>query len=341
MLNTLNYTEALLYDQLTEKKVKCSLCAHRCSIKEGRRGICRVRENKDGKLYTLVQNRPCSFAIDPIEKKPLFHFIPGSKTFSLCTVGCNFKCLHCQNAGISQYPSLNKDTIVGNDTTPADVIHAAEGGGCRTISYTYTEPTVYMEFALECAVEAHRKGFKNVFVSNGYMTPESAEMIAPYLDGNNIDLKGDNEFYKKVCGARVEPVLETIKLMKERGVWVEITTLIIPGYNDSERVLNGIIDFILSVDNSIPWHVTRFHPTHKLIKAESTPLETLQLARNTGMKKGLKFVYEGNTRAGSGESTYCYECNSLLIERAGFSIYNNRLKDGKCPECKAFIEGVW
>jgi pyruvate formate lyase activating enzyme len=332
--------EAMFYEKLDEQKVRCFLCAHRCLIKDGKRGICAVRENKGGTLYTLVYGRLIATNIDPIEKKPLFHFQPGSTSFSIATIGCNFQCDHCQNFQISQYPRLH-DNIIGEDATPEAIVQAAQRNGCSSIAYTYTEPTIFFEFAYDCARLAHEKGIKNVFVSNGYTSPEATRVIAPHLDGNNIDLKGDDDFYKNICSVKLGPVKETIRLMKELGVWVEVTTLIIPDYNDSEEQLRDIAEFIKSVDVSIPWHVTQFYPTHKLTDKPRTPVKTLRKAREIGFQTGLKYVYEGNVPGEGGENTYCPKCKELLIERSGFSISHNRIKDGKCPRCGSQIDGVW
>ena len=281
--------EAMFYEKLDEKKVRCFLCSHHCTIKEGKRGICHVRKNMDGTLYSLVYGKVVSMHIDPIEKKPLFHFLPSSTSFSIATAGCNFRCEHCQNFEISQYPMEHED-IPGQTVTPEDIVEAAARNGCESISYTYTEPTIFFEFAYDCAKLAHRRGIKNVFVSNGYTTPEATRVIAPYLHGNNIDLKGSDDFYRKICSARLEPVKETIRLMKELGVWVEVTTLIIPDLNDSEEDLRDIAGFIKSVDPYIPWHVTQFYPTYKLMDKPRTPLKTLQKAREIGLEAGLKYV---------------------------------------------------
>ena len=332
--------EAMFYEKLDEKKVRCFLCAHHCRIKDGKRGICYVRKNIDGALYSLVYGKVISMHIDPIEKKPLFHFLPASTSFSIATVGCNFRCEHCQNFEISQYPKEHED-IPGHSVTPEDVVEAAARSGCESISYTYTEPTIFFEFAYDCAKLARQKGIRNVFVSNGYTTPEATRLIAPYLDGNNIDLKGNDDFYKKLCGARVEPVKETIRLMKELGVWVEVTTLIIPDYNDSEEDLREIAGFIASVSPSIPWHVTQFYPTYKLTDKPRTPLKTLRRAREIGAEAGLKYVYEGNVPGEGGENTYCPNCRQLLIGRFGFSIGEIKIREAKCPKCGAAIEGVW
>ncbi|MBI5213249.1 MAG: AmmeMemoRadiSam system radical SAM enzyme, partial [Nitrospirae bacterium] len=238
-----------------------------------------------------------------------------------------------------QYPKQHPD-IPGEDMTPEQVVQEAELAGCKSISYTYTEPTIFMEFAYDCARLAHEKGIKNVFVSNGFSSPDATKLIAPYLDANNIDLKGDDDFYKKVAGARLQPVLDTIKLMKELGVWVEITTLIIPGYNDSEEFLQWVAGFIKSIDIAMPWHVTQFYPTYKMLDRPRTPVNTLRTARDIGLKAGLKYVYEGNVPGEGGENTYCHSCGELLIERFGFSLTTIRMKDSKCQKCGAQIDGI-
>jgi len=331
--------EARLYEKLDGGKVKCFLCPHYCTIPPGKRGICSVRENADGTLYSLVYGRVIAKHVDPIEKKPLFHFYPGSHSFSISTVGCNFRCLHCQNFEISQYPKQNKD-IPGEDMSPEEVVEQAARSGCESISYTYTEPTIFFEFAYDCARLAHKKGIKNVFVSNGYMSPDAVRLIAPYLDANNIDLKGDDTFYKKVVGAKLQPVLDTIKLMKDLGVWVEVTTLLIPDYNDSDDFLTFAAEFIKSVDVAIPWHVTQFYPTFKLIDKPRTPLSTLQRAREIGLKAGLRFVYEGNIPGEGGENTICPSCGHLLIERLGFTLTHVSMRDSVCGKCGMRIDGV-
>ncbi len=224
--------------------------------------------------------------------------------------------------------------------TPEDVVNEAIKYNCQSISYTYTEPTIYMEFAYDCARIAKERGLKNVFVSNGYMTPEAIEKIAPYLDANNIDLKGDDDFYKKITGARLQCVLDTIKDMKDRGVWIEVTTLIIPGLNDSEDFLRWVADYIVSVSTEIPWHVTQFYPTYKLTDRGRTPVAILRKAREIGLKAGLKYVYEGNVPGEGGENTYCPNCGKVVIERFGFSLTNINIKNGKCIFCNENIDGV-
>jgi len=333
--------EAMFYEAMSENRVRCNLCSHRCKIHEGKRGICGVRENRNGALYSVVYGKIIAEHIDPIEKKPLFNFLPGSKAFSIGTVGCNFHCKHCQNFDISQYPHSHGGEIVGQDRMPEQIVTLAKAAGCQTIAYTYTEPTIFYEFAYDTAMSAQKEGIKNVFVSNGYMSPESARQIAPYLDAINIDIKAfTDKFYKDVCGARLNPVLETIQLMKELDVWVEVTTLIIPGLNDGEQELRDIARYVKSVDPNIPWHVSQFYPTYKLLDRPRTPVATLRRAREIGIEEGLRYVYAGNMFGEGGENTYCYACGSMLIERYGLELMQNRLQDGKCPECGTRIDGV-
>ncbi len=331
--------EALLYAKEDDGSVRCRLCAHHCAIHPERHGICGVRENHGGTLFSRVYGKVVAAHIDPIEKKPLYHFHPGSQSFSIATVGCNFKCRHCQNADISQSPRISKN-IPGRETTPEQIVSAAADAGCSSISYTYTEPTIFFEFAYDCARLARERGIKNVFVSNGYTSPEATRMIAPYLDANNIDLKGDDDFYRKLAGAKLQPVLDTIRLMKELGVWVEVTTLIIPGWNDSDAFLRWAARFLVSIDPAIPWHVTQFHPTHELLDKPRTPVSTLRRARETGLAAGLKYVYEGNIAGEGGENTFCPQCGVTVLSRFGFSLRGIQMKNGRCAACNTLIDGV-
>ncbi|OGW41606.1 MAG: AmmeMemoRadiSam system radical SAM enzyme [Nitrospirae bacterium GWD2_57_8] len=324
-----------------QQQVQCSLCSHRCLIAEGKRGICAVRENQGGILYTLVYDKIIARNIDPIEKKPLFHFHPGSLSYSIATPGCNFRCRHCQNADISQLPRDQGGMVLGEEFTPEQIVRSARGRRCASISYTYTEPTIYFELAYDTARLAAEVGLRNVFVTNGYITPEALETIRPYLHGANIDLKGfSDNFYRKVCGARLEPVLDAIRLYKQFGIWIEITTLVIPGHNDSDSQLRDIARFIVSLGKDIPWHVSRFHPTYKLTDQPSTPLETLRRAREIGLEEGLRYVYEGNI-PGEGEDTACWSCGRTLVKRTGFHVEENRVKEGKCSYCGVLMDGVW
>jgi pyruvate formate lyase activating enzyme len=333
--------EALFYGKLDDQKVHCFLCRHHCKINEGKRGLCGVRENKGGTLYTLIYGFPCSYHVDPIEKKPLFHFYPGSRAFSIATAGCNFRCSHCQNHEISQMPR-DEGHIYGQKMEPPEVVEMAAKAGCKSISYTYTEPTIFYEYALDCAMLAKEKGISNNFVTNGYIEDEPLKTIKPYLDGANIDLKGFTaDFYKKVCGADLQGVLDAIKTYKSLGVWIELTTLVIPGYNESEEELRSIARFIhndLGVET--PWHVSAFYPTYKLTEAPRTPAKTLQRARQIGIEEGLRYVYTGNIPGADGESTYCWSCKKLVIGRYGYTLSEYNIKDSACTFCGAIIDGV-
>lgn len=313
--------------------VHCFLCAHHCRVGPGERGLCGVRENRDGVLYTLVYGRPVSLAVDPIEKKPLFHFLPGSLSLSLATVGCNFTCAFCQNADISQMPR-DQGRITGRFVPPEQVVEAAVQAGCLSISYTYTEPTVFYEYARDCARLAVQAGLKNVFVTNGYMTKETLADIDGHLHAANVDLKSfSDDFYRTQAGARLKPVLDSIRRLWEMGVWLEVTTLLIPGLNDQEVELRALTEFLASVSPDIPWHVSRFHPTYRLLDAVPTPVSSIERALRLGREAGLRYVYGGNVAGHSSESTVCPGCGESLIERRGFSLGRIDLKDGRCPRC--------
>jgi pyruvate formate lyase activating enzyme len=332
--------EARFYEKLEDRKVRCHLCPHECLIRDGRRGICGVRVNQDGVLFSLVYGRAISEAVDPIEKKPLYHFLPGTKTFSIATVGCNFTCLHCQNYSISQFPGEGHD-IVGERVSPEKVVALAQQTGCRSIAYTYTEPTIFLEYAMDTAKLARLAGLKNVFVTNGYITSEALRAVSPYLDGANIDLKAfTDQFYHTICGGKLQPVLDSIRLYKELGIWVEVTTLVIPNHNDSEDEFTKIARFLADIDPDLPWHVTQFYPTYRLTDQPRTPVETLDKARQIGIKTGLKYVYQGNVPGGGGENTYCPGCGKPVIERFGFTIERYDLVNGRCPSCGERISGV-
>lgn len=333
--------EVLFYETLEEEKVRCKTCAHNCVVMPGKRGICGVRENRGGKLYALNYGQVVAEHIDPIEKKPLFHFLPGSRSYSIATVGCNFRCLFCQNADISQMPR-ETGIIYGKDRTPEDILQETLASRCASISYTYTEPTIFLEFALDIMKPAKSRGIANVFVTNGFMSPETCDAIAPFLDAANVDLKSFRDsFYKDLCGARLAPVLDSITRLKKAGVWIEITTLIIPGHNDDPAELRDIARFIVSVGKETPWHVTRFHPAYRMMNTPITPVSTLVQAREIGLKEGLEFVYTGNVPGEKGESTYCPSCKALVIERFGFMSKIVNLDNGHCGKCGRLIAGVW
>jgi pyruvate formate lyase activating enzyme len=310
-------------------------------IGPGKRGICGVRENREGVLYSLVYGKIVAQNVDPIEKKPLFHVFPGSLSFSMATVGCNFRCDFCQNSDISQLHSEYVN-IAGREMSPADLVERAVSSGSKTIAYTYTEPTVYFEFALDTAQLAHERGLRNIFVTNGYMSSAGIEKIAPFLDAANVDLKSFREnFYKNYCGARLQPVLETIQMMKELSIWLEITTLLIPGLNDEEGEIEEIAGFIFSIGAETPWHISRFHPHYKMLMSPPTSAVVIQRARQIGLESGLKYVYTGNIPGAEGENTHCYQCGQLLIGRYGFYIKTMNLKENACPQCGTTLEGIF
>jgi len=332
--------EALLWDHLDGTRIQCRLCAHGCSISESKFGICGVRQNIHGILYTLVYGQTIAANIDPVEKKPLYHFLPGTMSYSIATIGCNFKCGFCQNWQISQASMKDGQVFSRHPMMPEQVVAEAKKNNCRSISYTYTEPTIYFEYALDTAKLARKAGLYNIFVTNGYMTRQSLEMIKPYLDAANVDLKSFRDAsYKKNCQARLQPVLDTIASMKELGVWLEVTTLVVPGENDSEEELGEIAEFLAGIDKDIPWHISRFHPDYKFGNRPATPIETMRKAREIGQNKGLHYVYLGNVPEGS--NTYCYHCHEPLLERQYMGLDKNHLKNGQCPACGAAISGVW
>lgn len=330
---------AFFQEKLTGKKVRCRLCNHFCIIEDGRRGFCNVRLNKDGQLFSLVYGFPVARNVDPIEKKPFFHFLPGSTAFSISTFGCNFKCGFCQNFEISQAPENYAG--YGNIISPAEIVRLAKRYQCDSISYTYTEPTVYFEYAYDCAVIAKQAGLKNNFVTNGYMSSEALNKIAPFLDAANVDLKGDEKFYQKLCSAHVGPVLKNIQTMKEKGIWVEVTTLLIPEYNDTDEVFDFLIDSLSKISFEIPWHISRFFPTYKMSDHYPTSLEKVRDFRNRALEAGFKYVYTGNIVSDPGENTFCPHCGFLLIRREGYLVSENHIVNGACKKCGFKIAGVW
>jgi len=333
--------EAKLYRSIENGNVYCFLCSHRCRIVPLEFGICGVRQNRKGKLYTHVYGEVIAAHVDPIEKKPLYHFLPGTLSFSMATIGCNFRCPFCQNWQISQTSKRNGSDLTGQKLTPEEIVYAAKSHKCKSIAYTYTEPTIFYEYAYDTAVLAKKEGLANIFVTNGYMTHEALEAINPYLDACNVDLKSFSEkFYKDICKAHLKPVLDSIRLMKKLGIWVEVTTLIVPDLNDSDKELTQIAKFIAEVDPDIPWHISRFHPDYNYTESNATPLETLRKALSIGKREGLHYIYIGNV-LGESEDTLCPNCHNILIMRHGYSISQNKIKNSKCPYCGRFVPGVF
>jgi pyruvate formate lyase activating enzyme len=332
--------EALFYKKTKEGMVQCQLCPHFCAIKKGERGKCGVRENKAGKLYSLIYSKPCSLAVDPIEKKPLYHFMPGQPILSIGTVGCNLKCKFCQNCEISQ---ARPEQVYSRDIFPEEIIHEAKKQKIKMIAYTYNEPTIFYEYLLEIAKLAKKAGIKNVIVSNGFINPAPLRKLCRYIDAANIDLKGiEDDFYNKICGARVAPVLETLKILKKEKVWLEITNLIIPTLNDYEKDIKKLVDWVTeNLGKESVLHFTAFYPQYKLAHLPPTSLKILENARKIALDAGLKYAYTGNIQDNEGDNTYCPKCNKLLIKRRLFSIIENNLSKGKCKYCHAKIDGVW
>ena len=332
--------EAMLYEQLAKNRVRCNLCAHHCLIADGKKGICQVRENRDGKLYTLVYGRTVSQNIDPIEKKPLFHFYPGSTAYSIATPGCNFRCAWCQNWEISQMPK-EQHLIAGYKATPEQIVTTARRWGCRSIAYTYTEPTIFFEYAYDTARLARAAGLANIFVTNGYMTEEMLKTIHPYLDAANVDLKAfRDKTYRQYVGARLQPVLDSLKAIKQRNIWLEVTTLVIPGINDEPEELQDAAEFIVrELGADTPWHISRFFPDYQLTNVPPTPQKSLERAWEIGKSVGLRYVYLGNVPGEDKQNTLCPDCGTLLIRRNIFGVLANRIKAGCCPDCGSAIAG--
>jgi len=337
-----NLKQAMLWEPSgQDNKVSCRLCNWRCVIDDGRLGRCQVRKNIDGALYALTYDKVCSANPDPIEKKPLFHFQPGSRSFSIAAMGCNFRCEFCQNWQISQ-AALEEGQIDGEPVAPEHIVATAVRHGCKSMAYTYTEPTIFMELCNDCGRLAKKHGLANVFVSNGFMTTEAIDFASDWLDGINVDLKAFSEdFYKRLCKARLQPVLDTISyIAKQTNIWLEITTLLVPDQNDFEDELKKLADFIVNdAGADVPWHISRFHPQYKYLDSTPMPINSLQRAYEIGKSAGLRYVYLGNLPGSKAESTFCYQCGRMLIERIGYRIATNSIKDSKCPDCGAEIAG--
>jgi pyruvate formate lyase activating enzyme len=328
-------------DPLAPSSVRCIACAHRCVLRPGRIGICGVRQNRGGWLYTLVYGQVVASQVEPIEKKPFYHFLPGTTAFSVATQGCNFHCAFCQNWAISQ---AHRERVVpeSRQVTPEQVVEEAVAAGVRSVAYTYVEPTVFIEFAFDSMVRARAAGLHNLFVTNGYETPEAIELVAPYLDAANVDLKAANDrFYRRVCGARWEPVRDAVVEMQRRGIWLELTTLLVPGLNDDRRELRAMAEWIATaVGPETPWHLTRFQPAYRLSELRPTPAAILVKAAAIGREVGLRHVYVGNAPEAEAATTSCARCGERLIARADYAVTEWRLAGGRCPRCKHALAGV-
>jgi pyruvate formate lyase activating enzyme len=333
--------EAMLYKKLPASEVRCHLCSHYCRIKNHAFGFCRVRQNEDGTLYTRVYGVTAANHVDPVEKKPLYHFLPNTLVYSIGTVGCNFHCGFCQNWEISQAAEESSARKYwGLPMLPEKVVEQTAHYHCASIAYTYTEPTIFFEYVYDTSELARKKGIRNIFVTNGYMTEKALDTIASRIDAANVDLKSyRDEYYRNTCSGRLKPVLNTIRHMKELDIWVEITTLLIPGENDSQEEVRKIADFIAEVDVAMPWHISAFHPSYRFMEHRSTTTEMLLEARDIGLRAGLNFVYLGNVPIDN--DTNCPTCGKTVIKRRGTLVGKIALDNGRCPDCRGTLPGVW
>ena len=331
---------ALLAEPVGDGSVRCHACAMRCLVRPGRSGICGVRENRDGVLVSTVYGRAVAVGVDPIEKKPLFHVAPGALAYSIATVGCPFHCAFCQNWEIAQAPRLGLD-LPTRHLPPSKVVDEALTAGARAVAYTYVEPTVFLEYALDTAREARAAGLLNVFVTDGYATAEAIDLLRPVLDAANVDLKSfDDAFYRRLCGARLAPVLDTLKAYRAAGVWVEVTTLVIPGRNDDPGELRALAGWIATeLGAETPWHVSRFFPAHRMLDVPPTPPETLRRAADIGREAGLAHVYVGNAPQLGLEDTRCAGCGQVLLERHGYRVIDRLGPGATCPGCGRALAG--
>ncbi len=337
-----DYHDAILWEPGEENRIECRLCGQACTIAPGQYGMCRVRLNENGRLVTTNYGSLVAMHVDPIEKKPLFHFLPGTRSLSIAAPGCNFQCSFCQNWRISQAPRKDPN-LTGEAIAPEQIVSTAIGHDCASISYTYTEPTVFFELAFDTARLAHPAGLRNCFVSNGFMTPQAVAMIAPYLDAINVDLKSfREETCQRVMKGGLAPVIDCLRAIVDEGIWLEVTTLVVPDMNDSDQELADIAEFIASeLGVNVPWHVSRFHGDYEMDDRVATPLATLDTACRLGRAAGLKYVYCGNVLDGNGQSTYCDACGAMVIERIGFSVGGMHLQNGSCEKCGQQIDGIW
>jgi len=331
---------AFFSESVKKNNVKCTLCPHFCVIGIGQTGKCNVRKNLDGSLYSLNFDRVTTIHSDPIEKKPLYHFMPGTTSLSIAAMGCNFKCRFCQNNSVSIISDTSE--ITGENISPEEIVDTAIRTGASSISYTYTEPTIYFELMFETAKVAKQAGLKNVMVSNGFISRFALETILPFMDGANIDLKSFSEdFYSKQCSGKLAPVLETIQTINNSSCWLELTTLLIPGLNTSEKEIRSLISFILKTRDDIPWHISRFFPQYKITDKDPTDTELIENVLKNSEKMGIKYVYGGNFNSGKWENTRCQKCGRTLISRKNYQIEIIDFRDGKCRNCAEKTPGVW
>jgi pyruvate formate lyase activating enzyme len=332
--------EAKYYDKLTNNRIKCTLCPRECEVDDLERGFCGVRENIGGIYYTLVHSKPCTVHIDPIEKKPFFHFLPGTTALSLATVGCNMDCKFCQNWQISQMRPEQSEYYF---TPPEEIVNVAKKNNSVSIAHTYSEPVVFYEYMYDIGVECKKKSVRNVMVSNGYINPKPMRELCKYLDAVKIDLKAFSEkYYKDVCVGELKPVLDTLEVLKAEGMWFEIVYLVVPTLNDNKNEISQMSEWIMTkLGPDVPVHFSRFQPLYKLKNLPPTPVKTLEMARDTAMSKGLNYVYIGNVTGHIGENTFCPKCKKIVVERIGYLIKEIKIKNNKCEYCGEKIPGVW
>lgn len=336
----LSWTEARYYKKLTNNKIQCELCPWKCIVQPGRRGHCEVRENKNGTYYSLIYGLLAAYHNDPIEKKPFYHFLPGTTSFSLATAGCNVDCKFCQNWELAQ---RRPEEIPGYKFSPKEIIDNAKKWDCKSIAYTYNEPTVFAEFIYDTALEGKKKDVRSVIVSNGFISRKPLSDLSTVLDGYKVDLKAFTEkYYRDVVGGRLAPVLDTLVYLKSQSVWTEIVYLTVPTLNDDMKKIQEMVKWILNeLGPDVPLHFSRFYPKYKLKNLPPTPVNTLERARKTALDGGLNYVYMGNIPGHEGENTNCPSCGKTLIRRMGYRIYKNNIVNAKCSFCGNDIPGVW
>jgi len=329
-----------MFQEESARGVMCRICPNECVLKEGEVSKCNNRIVYKSRLYTMAYGNPCSVNADPIEKKPLYHFLPGTRAYSIATAGCNLVCLNCQNWTISQ---TSPDKTRNYDLMPEKVVSESIKNNCKTIAYTYSEPTTFYEYMFETASLAKKSGVRNIIKSNGYINPEPLKKLCTVIDGANIDLKAFTEpAYLKLTGGKLQPVLDALKIYRDSGVWLEITNLVVPGWTDNLQEIRNMCKWLSKNGfSSTPLHLSRFYPVHKLEQLPPTPVSILNDAAGIAMEEGLKYVYTGNVPGNEISDTICHKCNATLVERKGFRVASNRIIDGKCPNCGYSIDGIW